>query len=69
MPEHLQGSPLERVGYRTRRTRTPCPRPDTLPAFGSAKHVRPAALVIGNRSKAQHIADQYSIRHDAIYDY
>ncbi len=40
-----------------------------LPAFGSAKHVRLAALVSGERDKAQAIADQYGVRPAGLYDY
>jgi predicted dehydrogenase len=40
-----------------------------LPAFGSSKYCRPAALVSGDAAKARKIAAQYGIPESSIYDY
>ncbi|WP_435016273.1 Gfo/Idh/MocA family protein [Tundrisphaera sp. TA3] len=42
---------------------------EVLPAFGQCKYARPTALVSGDRSKAEKVADQYGIGRDHLYDY
>ena len=40
-----------------------------LPAFGACKYSKPVALVSGDAAKAKKIAEQYSIKPQAIYNY
>ena len=40
-----------------------------LPGFGQSQHVRLAAVVSGERAKAQAVAAQYGLPDSAIYDY
>ena len=40
-----------------------------LPGFGTARHVRLAAMVSGSRDKARAMAAQYGLPESAVYDY
>ena len=42
---------------------------EIMPAFGTARHVRVAALVSGDREKARVVAEQYGVPSTHLYDY
>lgn len=42
---------------------------EILPAFGSCRFSRPAALVSGHPDKARRLAEVYGVKAEAIYDY
>lgn len=71
MPELMMDPPIElgrRVGYAVVGLGEYALN-QILPAFGECRYSRLVALVSGDREKAERVATQYGVDHDAIYDY